>query len=43
MLEVAFCVGDSCTFHIAGKLRISGVPLLELLLQCLRLISFLSR
>jgi hypothetical protein len=43
MVEVAFCVGDSCTFHFAGKLRISGVPLLGLLLQCFRLISIHSR
>jgi hypothetical protein len=43
MLEVAFCVRNSCTFHVAGRLRISGVPLLGLLMQCLRLIPFHSQ
>ena len=43
MVELGFYVGDSCTFHIAGKLRISGIPLLGLLLQLFRLASIHSR
>jgi hypothetical protein len=43
MLKVEFRMGNSSTFHLAGKLCISGVPLLGVLLQCFRLISIHPR